>query len=135
MRGRGLELLHHVQLRVLEVTIRFRRCATSSTIEDERLGVGDVPSAIRCWLRLSRSRTGSSSFSALACSRSRSETAVSAPTRSEPAARRSVLQPGDLGVLGQRAAAVRELGERGVDPLQVEQALLVPLVGSDRSPS
>ncbi|MCP5597296.1 hypothetical protein NL292_25975, partial [Klebsiella pneumoniae] len=42
-----------------------------------------------------------------------------------------VLQPGDLGVLGQRAATVRQLGERGVDPLQVEQALLVPLVGSD----
>jgi len=34
-------------------------------------------------------------------------------------------------VLGQGAATVRQLGEGGVDPLQVEQTLLVPLVGSD----
>jgi len=41
-------------------------------------------------------------------------------------------QAGDLGVLGQRAAAVLQLGERGVDRLQIEQAQLVPLVGFDR---
>ena len=47
----------------------------------------------------------------------------------QPAA--GVLEPGDLGVLGQGAATVRQLGEGGVDALQVEQTLLVSLVGSD----
>jgi hypothetical protein len=35
-------------------------------------------------------------------------------------------------VFGQGATPVRELGEGRVDSLQVEQALLVPLVGFDR---
>ena len=49
-----------------------------------------VPFAIRAWFRLRRSRTGSRSVSAFACSSSRSEILVSAATRSEATAARSV---------------------------------------------
>src|SRR4029453_2208677 len=49
-----------------------------------------APLVIRVWFRLSRSRTGSRSVSAFACSSSRSEIRVSAATRSEATVARSV---------------------------------------------